>query len=487
MSTFLVNSVAGLTSTLGHAHAGDTILLAPGTYAGVNISNVHFAGTVTIASQSSKSQAVLTGLAVSNSSGLAFSHLDFSVIGTANPIGGWAKPFQIMQSSNIQLSGLNVYGSSTIDPNSQADGLQISGSSNVTLTGSQFSYVHVGLTETNNSHITVSNNLFTYIGNDGIDNAGSSYAQLTGNTFKTFSHNDSTQHADAIQFWTSNTTTAAHDITVSNNYINLDGGTLAQGVFITDQVGLTYQNVTVTGNTVIGALGNGIALNHVNNAVVSSNDVLTLTNELSVHTGSSVTSRIVLLNDSGVTLQDNHADVFAIQNTTSLTQSSNTITQALNPDFMLASASITVPTTSHALVITGTSAVTATANGLGDVIIANNANTTLIGGAGADTLVGGSGNNLIQTGTGNDTLTGGGGTDTFSFGAHSGNDTVTDFGSQGAHDVINISALLAAGNHASLTESHNNAVISFNHNLATITLVGIDYHTLIATAAGFTI
>jgi Ca2+-binding RTX toxin-like protein len=488
MSTFTVNSVSALATSLSQAHAGDTILLAPGTYAGVSIKNVNFAGTVTIASQSSTSPAVLTGLSVSNSSGLAFSHLSFSVVGTVNPTNGWAKPFSIADSSNIQLSGLNIHGSASVDPNLQADGLQILRSSNVTVTGSQFSYVHTGLTELNNTNITISNNLFNYVGNDAMDNGGSSFVQITGNTFQLFDHGTSIQHSDAIQFWTSNTTASAHDITVSNNSITFNGGTSAQGVFITDQVGtLPYQNVTVTGNTVIGALGNGIDLNHVNNATVSNNNVLTLTTEVSAHQGTPVTSRIVLLNDTGVSLQNNHADIFAIQNTTNLNQAGNTLTQPVTPDFVLSSTSMTVPTSSHALVVTGANAVTVTANGLGNVIIGNNANTTLIGGAGNDTLIGGSGNNLIQAGAGTDTLTGGGGVDTFVFGAHFGQDTITDFGSGGVHDVLNISALLAAGNHARLVEWHNAAVISFDHSSSSITLLGVDYHSLIATSSGYTI
>jgi Ca2+-binding RTX toxin-like protein len=480
MSTFTVSSVAGLTATLSQAHGGDTILLAPGTYAGVTINGVNFAKTVTIASQSSVSPAVLTGLTVNNSSGLAFSHLNLSTIGTVNPANGWADPFSFAQCSNIELTGLNIHGSSAIDPNNQANGLVIRGSSNVSLTGSQFSYVHAGLTELNNTNLTVANNLFHYIGNDGIDNTATSYLQISGNTFQNFDHGDSTQHPDAIQMWTSGTS-AGHDITVTNNYINLDGGTLAQGVFITDHLGLTYQNVNVSNNTVIGALGNGILLNNVNNGTVIGNDVLTLTNEVAAY--GQVTSRIVLLNDNGVTLQNNHTDIFNIQQTTNLTQSGNTITQAINPDVMLASTSLSVPTSSHALLVTGSNAVTVTANNLGDVIIGNNANVTLIGGAGNDTLIGGAGNNVLKAGTGNDTLTGGGGGDTFVFGAHSGQDAITDFGQ---HDVINISGLLAAGNHAQLTESHNNAVISFDHNASTITLLGVDYHSLVGTLVGYT-
>jgi Ca2+-binding RTX toxin-like protein len=486
MTTFNVTTGAGLAHALAAARGGDTILLAPGGYGEVSMANLNFASNVTIESSSATNWATLKGLQVHGCSGLTFSNLTFSTIGTVNHSSTvFAKPFSIVGSQNIQLANLNVRGNPLIAPASQPDGLLISGCSNVSVTGSKSQYTHVGLADIGNNNITISQNSFSQIGNDGIDNGGSSHVQITGNTFTDFNHANSTQHSDAIQFWTSNTTTSAHDINVSNNTINLAGGTLAQGIFITDDVGnLPYQNLTVSNNTVIDALGNGIELENVANGVVTGNDVLTLTNEVSSY--GQVNSRIVLLNDNGVTLEGNHANGFCIQGTANLTQSSNTLTQSITPDFVLSSTSMTVPASSHSLVATGSSTVTLTANNLGDVILANDAGDTLIGGAGNDTLVGGAGNDLIQAGAGAGTLYGGGGTNTFQFGGATGQEAIADFAG-GVHNVIDISALLAAGNHALLAEASGDAVISFDHNPATITLLGVDYHTLIGAPTGFTI
>jgi Ca2+-binding RTX toxin-like protein len=486
MTIFNVTNASGLANALANAQGGDTILLAPGGYGKVTITNLNFASNVTIASASGTNWASLKGLHLHGCSGLTFSHLTFSTIGTVNPSSTvFAKPFSIVGSQNIQLANLNVHGTSLIAPASQPDGLLVSGCSNVSVTGSKFQYTHVGLADIGNNNITISQNSFSQIGNDGIDNGGSSYVKITRNTFADFNHANSTQHADAIQFWTSNTTTSAHDIIVSNNMINLAGGTLAQGIFITDAVGnLPYQNLTVSNNTVIDALGNGIELENVANGVVTGNDVLTLTNEVSGY--GQVTSRIVLLNDNGVTLEGNHANGFSIQRTANLTLWSNTLTQSITLDFVLSSTSMTVPASSHSLVVTGSSTVTVTANNRGDVILANDAGDTLIGGAGNDTLVGAAGNDLIQAGAGADTLFGGGGANTFQFGVGTGQEAVADFAG-GVHNLIDISALLATGANPHLAEASGNAVISFDHNPATITLLGVDYHSLISTAAGFTI
>jgi Ca2+-binding RTX toxin-like protein len=499
MTIFNVQTASGLTNALAQAHGGDTISLAAGDYGEVSIDNVNFSQMVTITSASG-SQAVFDGLAVTGSSGLAFNHLTFSTVGTVNAgPDAYANPFSFANSQKININSVTVTGDPSLLPANQPNGLLIRYSSNIHVVGSKFQYVHVGLGEFFNNNIVVSHNIFHHIGNDGIDNAGSSYVEISDNTFRRFEHGDSTQHPDAIQFWTTGTTASATNIDVSNNLINLNKGTLAQGVFITDDVGtLPYQNVTVTNNMIIGALGNGIALNHINNGVVTGNDVLTLTNEVASY--GPVTSRIVLLNDSGVTLQDNHALKFDIETSTGVVASGNTVTNAITPDFvfsqvigqmssMAASVSpfdISVPSTSHSMVVVGDSSVTVTANNLGDRIVGNNANDVFIGGAGNDILTGGSGNDIFQAGSGNDLLTGGGGTDTYQFAAQTGQDTITDFG-QGPHNMIDISALLAAGNQPILSEYGNDATISFDHSAATITLLGVDYHSLIATSTGYTI
>jgi Ca2+-binding RTX toxin-like protein len=138
------------------------------------------------------------------------------------------------------------------------------------------------------------------------------------------------------------------------------------------------------------------------------------------------------------------------------------------------------------MVIVGDGQVTVTANDLGDRIVGNDAGDVLIGGAGNDNLTGGSGADFFQAGTGNDTLTGGDGTNTFQFGFQSGLDTITDFG-QGSHNAIDISAFLNAGDTPQLSQTGAGAVISFDHEPATILLVGVDYHSLISTSTGFTI
>jgi Ca2+-binding RTX toxin-like protein len=106
----------------------------------------------------------------------------------------------------------------------------------------------------------------------------------------------------------------------------------------------------------------------------------------------------------------------------------------------------------------------------------------LSGGAGNDTLIGGGGNDTLHGGPGDDTLTGGAGlvagasdSDTFVFQFYSeageaniGNDTITDF--QHGSDILQF-ANLSSGQVVHVAQDHDNAVITFDHVLGSITLL----------------
>ena len=92
------------------------------------------------------------------------------------------------------------------------------------------------------------------------------------------------------------------------------------------------------------------------------------------------------------------------------------------------------------LYLTGTDALSATGNGLANILIGN------------------SGNNILNGNAGNDTLTGGAGADTFLFTQGSGHDIITDF-HVAENDKIDVHAY--AGTHATITQHGANAWIDF--------------------------
>ena len=82
-------------------------------------------------------------------------------------------------------------------------------------------------------------------------------------------------HPDAIQFWTTNTTVAATDITITGNTFDRGSGVIVQGIFIQDEVGtLPYQRLTIADNVIVGAAYNGIAVRGAVDATLTNNTVI---------------------------------------------------------------------------------------------------------------------------------------------------------------------------------------------------------------------
>jgi Ca2+-binding RTX toxin-like protein len=98
----------------------------------------------------------------------------------------------------------------------------------------------------------------------------------------------------------------------------------------------------------------------------------------------------------------------------------------------------------------------------------------LIGGSGNDILDGGSGNDVLEGGAGDDVMTGGSGNDRFIIGPASGNDRITDFRSG---DVIDWSAMTAAGIDATVTQAGRDTLITFDDG-SSVLLTGVSLSSL---------
>jgi hypothetical protein len=251
-----VGNADGLYAALQSAHSGDTILLAPGTYAAIDLSGFHFDGAVTIQSADSGSQAVLTGLKINGSSGLSFNHLVMTTPG--------ATAVSVTNSSEIAFSALTVRGTSG---GNDGVGFMIRDSSAVLVTGSDFSKIGSAIGQVHDNGLTLSNNTFHDLEVDGIFGGGSSHVVVTGNTFSDF-HPRAGDHPDAIQFWGNADGTHGNDVTISDNVITRGNGEVIQGIFIENT-----DNVTITGNALTGTMFNGISVSTTDHALISGNFV----------------------------------------------------------------------------------------------------------------------------------------------------------------------------------------------------------------------
>ena len=208
MTTTTVNTAGGLIAALRSAHAGDTILLAAGTYSGVGLNNLNFSSAVTIQSADPTHQAVINNLVVSGSTGLAFNQVHFATV------NDWA--VTVVSSHNVTFTNDTFQGASSASGNA----MMIRESDHVTVSGSDFGKVWSGINQLNANNVTITNNTFHDMTNTAIRGTGASYETISGNTFADANPNLAS-HQDAIYLWQDNT---ANHVTITGNTYGASGG-----------------------------------------------------------------------------------------------------------------------------------------------------------------------------------------------------------------------------------------------------------------------
>lgn len=252
----------------------ETILLAPGVYAGDQVYNETIPSNLTIESASTTHQAILEDFKVQNSSNITLKNLTFTNTQSADPVGD--VELQLTSDTNVTVSNCLFTGDASNKDAAKAGlaAIHVNGGSGISISDSTFQYVQNGVQQTGVDGLNVSNNVFQWIFDDGVDGGGSNNVSVIGNYF-TDMHVDPTDtvHPDCIQFWTSGYSVDQSNITVENNTYVRGAGTPIQGIFITSQNSVGYENVTVADNTIDGAQYNGIWVDSASNAQVFGNVV----------------------------------------------------------------------------------------------------------------------------------------------------------------------------------------------------------------------
>jgi parallel beta-helix repeat protein len=310
LTTITVSNTAGLFEALATAQGGDTIELMPGAYSGATLNDVSFNSAVTIESANPTDRAIFTGFYANDCNNITFRDLEFSTAGSADPY-----PFRINSSQNISLEDIMVAGSSDNSPSASISGVAVNSSTNINVINSSFRGVLVGLVVYNDNNVLVENNTFRNLTIRGVEVGGTSNISITGNTFTDFSPQLSSLHPDAIMFQTANTTASASNINVSDNVITRGSGGEIQGIFFRDSIGdLPFINVYMQGNVVSDESFNGIYVEGANG--------LTLVGNV-VKESSTQTSFIDVQDANVVAVDNNLAPYFLHTSDTSLTQSDN--------------------------------------------------------------------------------------------------------------------------------------------------------------------
>jgi Ca2+-binding RTX toxin-like protein len=412
MATTQVDSTAALISALQHAQGGDVILLAAGTYSGASINGLSIPGGVTVTSADAAHQAVLTNFNILNSQGLTFSNVELFAQGTS----GFT--FQVKASSDIHFDNITLHGSLDDDPSNDASGLQVMGSSNITITNSDFTQLARGMAVSTSTDVTIENNYIHDIRSDGMDFAQVGNVRILHNILKDFSPATG-DHPDAIQFWTQGTTAPSHDILISGNLITRGDGTGgAQGIFMGDELGtMHFQRVTISDNLLLGTGLNALRINGATGLTLSNNDLVTFAGQDKTY--------ILIQNADGVTATGNESIMYGWDKVTGLTQSGNITTVAVVDSGLAAlKAWFAVHPEDSLILGSAASGGTTTSGDLGDNVLNGSSGADLIfGSSGADTITDAGGSNYLRGDDGNDSVVGGAGFDDIN--GNLGNDTAT--------------------------------------------------------------
>lgn len=270
MAILNVSTAAELLASVKLAQPGDEIRLAPGQYSGVALKGILPSGNITITSADPANPAVFSDLTISGSSNLTIANVKMVV-----PDNSYTYyHFQILTSSNIKVVN-SVFDGPGMNPVQSTTGLIVRNSVNISVDHSEFKNLVFGAAFLENKGVSVTNSVFHDIRTDGIRGGGNFQVNFSYNYFTDF-HPATGEHADAIQFWTTNTTAPTSDINVIGNTIVRGAtGSPIQGIFFRDELlTLPYSNVMVKDNIVIGGSYNSITLDGVISGTVTGNSVI---------------------------------------------------------------------------------------------------------------------------------------------------------------------------------------------------------------------
>lgn len=241
------------------AKPGAVIALPPGAYVEQRVTTLNPTATVTVKGGPG---VTINGLGIDKSSNITFDTLEF----TSATRTGLA--INVGDSHDIALNNLNVHSATP-----GLSGVTLRDGSNLSLTNTEIHDLGTGIQLLNVEGAKVLNNHIHDINGDGFKSGNSNNVLVDGNLLEnlTFVTGD---HPDAIQFMTPGQTAGNHDIAITNNVYRRGTAVAgAQGIFLGNESNVPYQNVTITGNQIVGGMYRGISVSVGGDVTIKNNFV----------------------------------------------------------------------------------------------------------------------------------------------------------------------------------------------------------------------
>jgi len=220
MTEIYVSSTSELMSALSSAQSGDVILVEPGSYGAVKLSNINFNDYVTIRSADPDNEAVFQNIELVNSS---YIRLDDLVVDKGPDSG--ARLVEIYSSDHIAVVNSEIRGDGPI-PNTF--GIYTNdGVSNLTITNNHVHNVDVGITTFSANNVLINENYVDYVYSDYYKFGGVQGVLFENNTGGGHTFPGVETHTDFVQFQGS-----ASDVVIRGNVFLAQNNERPQGIFL---------------------------------------------------------------------------------------------------------------------------------------------------------------------------------------------------------------------------------------------------------------
>jgi hypothetical protein len=273
MTIYNAANAKELQAVLKLAKGGDTIFLQAGDYGKVVLSGHGFTSEVLVTAAQG-ANVHFDGLTIENSSNLSLRGLDLGRGLLAGELD-ITKLNVVKDSEKIKFNDVSIHGSLDLDPKNDGIGLLVDRVSGFELANSTVTEVYRGVVAQRSSDVLIHSNAFDEIRSDGINVAGVKGVLIDQNSFTNFRPSGPADHADAIQFWNSGLSYGSENITITNNIVMQGSGEGPQGIFISDDNGHKYKNISIKNNIIFSNdQYHGIYVNGAKNVAIVSNTTL---------------------------------------------------------------------------------------------------------------------------------------------------------------------------------------------------------------------
>jgi hypothetical protein len=259
-----VSDSGQLADALAAAEDGQVILLQPGDYGDLTISNRRGASVSLKAVVAGEAR--FSGIRIVGSSGITLEGLHVSSAGNGTTADAL---LDIVGSEGITIRGSELNAlEDDVRPIAGYFGIRAKNSGRIVVEGNFVHDVLNGMAFFGSTELIVRNNSFDNLGSDGLKFGGVSAALIEGNTGPRSIFSNPKAHEDFIQFQGR----ASQDITIRGNLFLPENIADVQGIFVAGNGG--HRNILIESNSIYTGMANGIYVAADSSNVVIRNNTL---------------------------------------------------------------------------------------------------------------------------------------------------------------------------------------------------------------------